>query len=99
MCNLEYIRRIKLKNKWLWDEKQYTLELKTHVENLRKHLEQIEDITQETNRIGIIHNPEIIEQYKTHITQEIATSKRLIEYSKNRIKYYQKIAKIRTNIG
>lgn len=95
---LEYVRRIRLINSWLYEEIQYRSELKESLTQLKEHLEWIE--IQLDKDLFIISNflQKSLEQ-QVKLDKDIYNIELDIEYTTSRIKYYKKISKITSTLG
>lgn len=105
MKNLEFIKRIMLRNHWLWEERRYNLKLKDQYKILREHLEQTQILLQqevEENKyfsIPSLGYTEALRQHRNNLLRELDNLERHIGYSRNRVQYYQKIADVHTTLG
>lgn len=112
MRNLPFVKDIRIKNKWLFEELQTKSDLLEQHSKLKKYLEETDQaLVYEENREIINNNTYVILPKKYNLNKEelIQRKKQIIltgveverelEYCRNRIRFYKKIAKIRIPLG
>lgn len=101
MRNLKFVKRIRTRYSWLYNEIQYKSELEQHYNTLKEHLGETERLL-ESHIPKLQPSHELIIELQIHklvLTQELERTNTYIGYSKNMIKYYKKISKVYCSIG